>query len=42
MTAEFRHVRDEISGLKRTIMQIGGGIIGTLLVGMLGLIGTQL
>jgi hypothetical protein len=41
MTAEFRHVRDEISGLKRTMMQIGGGIIGTLLVGMLGLIGTQ-
>lgn len=42
MTAEFRHVRGEIASLKRTMMQIGGGLIGTLVVGMLGLIGTQL
>jgi len=42
MTAEFRHVRGEIASLKRTMMQIGGGLIGTLIVGMLGLIGTQL
>ncbi len=42
MTSEFRHVRGEIASLKRTMMQIGGGLIGTLIVGMLGLIGTQL
>jgi len=41
-TAEFRHVRDDIASLKRTMMQIGGGLIGTLVVGMLGLVGTQL
>jgi hypothetical protein len=41
-TAEFRHVRDDIASLKRTMMQIGGGLIGTLVVGMLGLMGTQL
>ncbi|HWO47048.1 MAG TPA: hypothetical protein VNM41_03225 [Solirubrobacterales bacterium] len=42
MTAELRHIRGEIGSLKRTMMQIGGGLIGTLLIGMLGLIGTQL
>jgi hypothetical protein len=41
-TAGFRHVRDDIASLKRTMMQIGGGLIGTLVVGMLGLVGTQL
>lgn len=39
---EVREVRGEIGGLNRTIMQVGGGVIGTLLVGLLGLIGTQL
>lgn len=42
MGAEFRQVRGEISDLKRAIIQVGGGLIGTLLVGMLGLIATQL
>lgn len=39
---DLRDVRSEIGGLKRTMIQIGGGLIGTLVVGMLGLIGTQL
>ncbi|HEY6144989.1 MAG TPA: hypothetical protein VIV13_01840 [Solirubrobacterales bacterium] len=39
---EVRGVRNEIGDLKQTMIQIGGGLIGTLVVGMLGLIGTQL
>lgn len=39
---EIGDVRSEIGDLKRTMIQIGGGLIGTLIVGMLGLIGTQL
>jgi hypothetical protein len=39
---DVRDLRGEIGVLKRTMIQIGGGLIGTLLVGMLGLIGTQL
>jgi hypothetical protein len=39
---EMQAVRGEIGALKRTIIQVGGGLVGTLLVGMLGLIGTQL
>jgi hypothetical protein len=39
---DVRDVRNEIGDLKRTMTQIGGGLIGTLVVGMLGLIGTQL
>jgi len=42
MHAEFREVRGEISNLKRTIVQIGWSLVGTLLVGLLGLIGTQI
>jgi hypothetical protein len=42
MNAEFRVVRAEISGLKRIIIQIGWSLVGTLVVGMLGLIATQL
>lgn len=42
MNAEFRAVRGEISALKRIIIQIGWSLVGTLLIGMLGLIGTQL
>lgn len=41
MNAEFRAVRGEIGDLKRIIIQIGWGLVGTLAVGMLGLIGTQ-
>lgn len=39
---DVRDVRNEIGDLKRIMIQIGGGLIGTLVVGMLGLIGTQL
>jgi hypothetical protein len=42
MHAEFRTVRGEIGDLKRMIIQIGWSLVGTLLVGMLGLIATQL
>jgi hypothetical protein len=42
MGAEFRHARDEIGALKRLVIQIGWGLLGTVVVGMLGLIGTQL
>lgn len=49
VAAEFRAVRGEIGNargeigaLKRTIIQVGGGLIGTVFVGMLGLIATQL
>lgn len=39
---DVRDVRSEIGALKRTMIQIGGGLIGTLAIGILGLIGTQL
>jgi hypothetical protein len=39
---DVRDLRGEIGALKRTMIQIGGGLIGTLMIGMLGLIGTQL
>lgn len=40
---EFRsEVHQEFSGLHRTIIQVGCGLIGTLVVGILGLVGTQL
>lgn len=39
---DIRDLRGEIGALKRTMIQIGGGLIGTLVVGMLGLIGTQI
>lgn len=42
MGAEFRQVRGEIGDLKRIIIQIGWGLCGTLALGMLGLIGTQI
>jgi hypothetical protein len=42
MRQEFGAVRGEIGELKRTMIQIGGGLIGTLVIGALGLIGTQL
>lgn len=42
LRGEMREMRGEVGALKRTMIQIGGGLIGTLLVGMLGLIGTQL
>jgi hypothetical protein len=42
LRGEMRDTRSEIGALKRTMIQIGGGLIGTLMIGMLGLIGTQL
>jgi len=42
MQQDVREVRGELGALKRTIIQVGGGLIGTLAVGLLGLIGTQL
>jgi phage-related protein len=39
---DVRDLRGEFGALQRTMMQIGGGLIGTLVIGMLGLIGTQL
>jgi len=39
---EVRELRGEISSLNRTIIQVGGGLIGTLVVGILGLLATQL
>lgn len=35
-------VRGEIADLKRILIQLGGGLIGTLLVCMSGLIATQI
>lgn len=39
---DVRDLRGEFGALQRTMVQIGGGLIGTLVIGMLGLIGTQL
>jgi hypothetical protein len=39
---EMRDLRGEIGALKRTIIQVGGGVMGTLVVGLLGLIATQI
>jgi tetrahydromethanopterin S-methyltransferase subunit G len=39
---EVHELRGEIGALHRTIIQMGGGVIGTLVVGLLGLIATQL
>jgi hypothetical protein len=39
---EMRDLRTEMGTLQRTIIQVGCGLIGTLAVGILGLVGTQL
>lgn len=39
---DVRELRGEFGALQRTMLQVGGGLIGTLMVGMLGLIATQL
>jgi len=39
---ELREMRGGVSALNRTIIQVGGGLIGTLIVGILGLLATQL
>jgi hypothetical protein len=42
LRGEVHALRGEIGALHRTIIQVGGGVIGTLVVGLLGLIATQL
>jgi hypothetical protein len=42
MREGFADVRGEFADLKRILIQLGGGLIGTLLVCMSGLIATQL
>jgi phage-related protein len=39
---DIRELRAEFGALQRTMLQVGGGLIGTLVVGMAGLIATQL
>jgi hypothetical protein len=39
---DVRDLRGEVGALKQVIIQVGGGLAGVLVVGMLGLIGTQL
>jgi predicted nucleic acid-binding Zn-ribbon protein len=42
LRSEMRETRCEIGALKRTIIQVGCGLSGTLVLGVLGLIGTQI
>ena len=42
LRGEISEVRTELNALQRTIIQVGGGVIGTLVVGLLGVIATQL
>jgi len=39
---ELRDLRGEIGALQRTVIQVGGGVAASILVGFLGLIATQL
>jgi hypothetical protein len=39
--AEFIAVRQEIASMQRLLIQVGGGIIGTMAVGFLSLIATR-
>jgi predicted nucleic acid-binding Zn-ribbon protein len=40
--SELRDMRGEVGALKRTIIQAGTGLCGTLMLGILTLIGTHL
>ncbi len=40
--AELKTLSGRFDALNRTLMQIGGGIIGTLIAGIFGIIMTQL
>lgn len=40
--SEVRDMRGEIGALKRTIIQAGTGLCGTLVIGILTLVGTHL
>jgi hypothetical protein len=42
LRTDVRELRGEFGALQRTMLQVGGGLIGTLVVGMLGLIATQI
>jgi hypothetical protein len=42
LRSDIRELRGEFGALQRTLIQLGGGLIGTLAIGILGLIGTQL
>lgn len=37
---DLRELRGEIGALNRTILQVGGGLMGVVLIGFLGLIAT--
>lgn len=39
---DIQEVRTELGALQRTIIQVGGGLIGTLIVASAGLVATQL
>jgi hypothetical protein len=39
--SDLREMRGEIGALQRTIIQVGGGLIGTLIVALLGVVATQ-
>jgi hypothetical protein len=39
---DIRELRGEVGALQRTIIQVGGGLIGTLIVASVGVISTQL
>jgi DNA anti-recombination protein RmuC len=42
MNSQFDRVNARLDGLQRTMLQISGGVIATLLAGFIGLIATQL
>ena len=42
LRGEIGYLRGEIGALQRTLLQVGGGLIGTVLVSAAGIIATQL
>lgn len=39
---DMQEVRTELGALHRTIIQVGGGLVGTLVIGIVTVLGTQL
>lgn len=39
---DIQEVRSELGSLHRTIIQVGGGLVGTLVIGIVTLLGTHL
>ena len=39
---DVRELRTDLGSLQRTIIQVGGGLVGTLIVALLGLMATQI